>query len=184
MSAALPTRHLSTTALILAAALLGTTSCATIFKHGHHYTDLTQVEGKPVRRVAVNISDATRDLQVFEGDQELQVVFVEDHIVSNAISNSLRQSGAEHAARPGEVYSWEYTTSYGPGLFLDPMKPHTLRFIQGGKEATVTMKSHIRPAWIWADAFTGPLYPLAWYIDGKTRMWRSFDRIHLNKLLH
>jgi hypothetical protein len=169
--------------LAVVAAVVSMSGCATMFRHGHNLTLKDADRGDTVTKIALNLSHATQDLKIYEGDQLLPIVEVEDKIVRNAIANSTKESVARNSCRtqPTCTYQWNEKTSFGPGIFLNPKREHTLRLVRNGKEATVNVSSHIHMRWWWMDGFLGPLCWVGWTVDAKTGMWRGFARLDVDK---
>lgn len=163
---------------VMALALPG---CATAFRHGNGLTVVEPEAGQNTRKIAMNLSHATAELQIFENGQPVPLRNVRDKIWSTAAGNAVRQRAAEASARPGGMYSWEVRSAYGPGLFLDPGRPHTLRLVRGTEEATVTVQASVRPKWIVRDMFLFALAPVGWIVDGVTGMWKEFPRLDVDR---
>jgi hypothetical protein len=159
--------------------------CATMYHRSNGLRVRTQEDGRTVTRLAMNLDHATRDLRIYEDGQELMISPVKDHIFANALDNSLRQAVARGAAAGSCsgvcAYNWDETTEYGPAVFLDPHRPHTLRLVRGDQEATVTVKTHWRPKWYFYDMFLFVLGPVGWVVDGATGSWNTFSRLDVNR---
>jgi hypothetical protein len=161
------------------------TGCATMYHRSNGLRVTTQEDGRKVTRLAMNLDHATRDLQIYEDGQPLTISPVKDHIFANALSNEVRRSIARGAAAGSCVgvctYNWDEVTEYGPAVFLDPHRPHTLRLVRGGQEATVTVKTHWRPKWYFYDMFLFVLGPVGWVVDGATGSWNTFSRLDVDR---
>lgn len=157
------------------------TGCATMFRKGNGLVQTVREEDRNVRLIAMNMRGATPDLRIYTGDRQLPIVAVRDNIWSTGVRNGVAQASASAAAQPGAVYTWEEQTEYGPGLFLDPGRPHTLRLVRGGQEATVTVRASVRWKWIWRDALWGPLAFGAWGVDAATGSWKEFPRLDVER---
>jgi hypothetical protein len=162
--------------------------CATFYHRGNGLR-VTEVEGgQRVSKLALNLDHATRDLRVFENGVEVPISPVKDRIFANALSSSLHEAIARGAAAGSCsgvcTYSWDETTEYGPGLFLDPHREHTLRLVRGDQEATVTVKTHWRPKWYFFDMFLFVLAPVGWVVDGVTGSWNDFSRLDVDRAFH
>lgn len=168
--------------LALAAAATG---CATAFRHGNGLTTKVPENGREVRVIAMNMSHATQDLEIYEGNQRLTIAKVRDHIWANATHNAVAEEGARSGASVGCSgvcpFSWTERTSYGPGLFLDPGRPHTLRLVRGGREVTVTVGASMRPKRFVRDMFLFALAPVGWIVDASTGMWKGFPRLDVDR---
>ena len=172
-------RMIALAALCLATASL--TGCATMYHRGNGLR-VTQVEdGKSVGKLAMNMDHATSDLQIYEGTQPLQISQVRDHIFSSGVRNGLSQSAASTSCRAPCTYSWTETTQYGPGLFLDPHRPHTLRLVRNGQEATVTVKTRWKVKWYFYDMALFVFAPVGWVVDGVTGSWNQFPRLDVDR---
>lgn len=176
-------RHLAAMGVVALAA--ATTGCATAFRHGNGLTATVPENGRQVRVIAMNMSHVTPDLEVYEGNQRLMIASVRDHIWADATRNAVAEEGARGGASGGCVgvcpYSWTQRTRYGPGLFLDPGRPHVLRLVRGGSEATVTIAASMRPKWVFRDMFLFALAPVGWIVDASTGMWKEFPRLDVDR---
>lgn len=136
---------------ILAVAAGPLAGCATLFHRGNGLTAKAEEDGKQVRLLAMNLDHASPDLRIYEGDAEIPISPVKDHIWANAIKNSLREAVARGAATSSCsgvcTYNWTEKTQFGPGIFLNPHRPHTLRLVRNGQEATVAVKTSFRVKW-------------------------------------
>ena len=169
---------------ILAAPLAG---CATMYHRSNGLRIKVDEDGRKQDRLALNLDHASRDLRIYEDGDELTISPVKDHIFANALSNELRRSiarGAANASCPaGSVctYNWDEATEYGPAVFLDPHRSHTLRLVRGDQEATVTVKTHWRPKWYFYDMFLFMFGPVGWVVDGVTGSWNTFSRLDVDR---
>jgi len=158
--------------------------CATLFHRGNGLTAKAQEDGHDVRLLAMNLDHASADLHIYEGDHEIPIARVKDHIWANAIKNSLREAVARGAASSCTgvcTYNWNETTSFGPGIFLNPKRPHTLRLVRGSEQATVTVKTSWRVKWYFYDMFLFVLGPVGWVVDGVTGSWNEFSRLDVDR---
>ena len=167
-------------------AMLSQSGCATMYHRNNGLRiKQQQADGRTIRVLAMNLDHATPDLQVFEGDQRLPIVEVRDHIFSNAVNSSINESVARNSCRsaPGTVceYTWTARQDYGPGLFLDPSREHTLRLVRGGQEATVTVKTRFKVKWYFYDMLLFPLAPVGWVVDGMTGSWNQYPRLDIDR---
>ena len=167
-------------------AVLSQSGCATMY---HRNNGLRirqqQPDGRTIRVLAMNLDHATPDLQIFEGDQRLAIVEVKDHIFSSAVNSSLNESVARNSCRsaPGTVceYTWTQRQNYGPGVFLDPGRSHTLRLVRNGQEATVTVNTHFKVKWYFYNMLLFPLAPVGWVVDGVTGSWNQYPRLDIDR---
>ena len=172
---------------VLAMAMGPLAGCATLFHRGNGLTTKAQENGQEVRLLAMNLDHATPDLRIYEDGTELQISRVRDHIWSDAIKNSVSQAVHERAAEAscmnvsGCPFSWTETTSYGPGVFLNPHRPHTLQLVRGDQKATVTVKTTWRVKWYFYDMFLFVLGPVGWVVDGVTGSWNEFSRLDVDR---
>ena len=171
--------------LALAAGPLG--GCATLANGALKVK--AQENGREVGLLPVNLDHATPDLRIYEGDAEIQISQVYDQTFANAFKNGLREVAAREAAKGSPrcqmggscSYSWTETTRYGPGVFLNPKRPHTLRLVRGDQQATVTMKTSWRVKWYFLDMVWLALGPVAWVVDGVTGSWNEFSRLDVDR---
>jgi hypothetical protein len=155
--------------------------CATMYVRGNHLRTVRDDEGEKVPLRVMNFDNATRDLRVFEGDRELLIMAVPDNVVENNFKNYVRQQEARSQCGPGVCrYSWEETSEYGPGLWLDPRRPHTLRLERNGEAAVVTVKASFKPKWLFANWVWFTFAPVGWVVDGTTGSWKEFPRLDIN----
>jgi hypothetical protein len=161
--------------------------CATMYHRGNGLRVKVEENGRKVDRLALNLDHASRDLRIFENGEELTISPVKDHIFANALDNSVRQAVAHGAAAASCVgvctYNWDEVTEYGPAVFLDPHRSHTLRLVRGDQEASVTVKTHFRPKWYFYDMFLFVLGPVGWVVDGVTGSWNDFSRLDVDRAL-
>jgi len=172
--------------LAMAAGPLG--GCATMYHSGLGRATRGVDNGREMKLVGVNLDHATQDLHIYEGDVEIPVSPVQDKIWSNAIKNSLRQGVAEGAASYAAcgqavcTYKWTETTTFGPGIYLNPHRPHTLRLVRGNQQATVTLDTSFRIKWYFFDMFLFVLGPVGWVVDGVTGSWNEFPRLDVDRV--
>jgi hypothetical protein len=170
---------------ILAMAIGPLAGCATAFHRGNGLTAKAQENGQEVRLLAMNLDHATRDLRIYEGDVEVPISPVRDHIWANAIKSSLREAVARGAAAGSCsgvcTYNWNETTEFGPGVFLNPHRPHTLRLVRGDQQATVTVNTSWRLKWYFYDMALFVLAPVGWVVDGVTGSWNEFSRLDVDR---
>ena len=168
--------------LALASGPLG--GCATMYHSGPGRATKGPDNGQQVKLVAVNLDHATPDLHIYEGDVEIPLSPVQDKIWSDAIKNSLRRGVAEGAASGCTgvcTYNWTERTTFGPGIYLNPHRPHTLRLVRGDQQATVTLKTSWRVKWYFYDMFLFVLGPVGWVVDGVTGSWNEFPRLDVDR---
>jgi hypothetical protein len=146
-----------------------------------------QENGQQVGLLPMNLDHATPDLRIYEGDVEIPISQVRDPTFANAFKNALREAAARGAAAHSPTcvgvctYSWTETTQFGPGVFLNPKRPHTLRLVRGDRQATVTLKTSFRVKWYFLDMVFFPLAPVAWVVDGVTGSWKEFSRLDVDR---
>jgi len=168
--------------LTIAAAPLG--GCATMYHSGPGRAVKVEENGRQVKLVAVNLDHATEDLHIYEGDVEIPLSPVQDKIWSNAIKNSLRRGVAEGAASGCTgvcTYHWNETTTFGPGIYLNPHRPHTLRLVRGDQQATVRLDTSFRIKWYFYDMFLFFAGPIGWFVDAATGSWNEFPRLDVDR---
>jgi len=169
--------------LALAAGPLG--GCATMYHTGLGRSTRGQDGGREMKLVAVNLDHVTPDLHIYEGDVEIPLSPVQDKIWSNAIKNSLRQGIAEGSVAGCQQvvckYSWTERTTFGPGIYLNPHRPHTLRLVRGDQQATVTLDTSFRIKWYFFDMFLFVAGPIGWVVDGVTGSWNEFPRLDVDR---
>jgi len=159
--------------------------CATLFHRGNGLTAQAQENGQEVRLLAMNLDHATPDLRIYEDGVELPIAKVKTHIVSNAIKSSVSEAVARGAAAGSCTgvcsYSWTETTNFGPGVFLNPHRSHTLRLVRGDQEAMVTVKTSWRIKWYFANMLFFVAAPIGWVVDGVTGSWNEFSRLDVDR---
>jgi len=168
--------------LALAAGPLG--GCATLYHSGRGRAAKGEENGQQVKLVAVNLDHATPELHIYEGDVEIPLSPVQDKIWSDAIKNSLREGVARGAASGCTgvcTYSWTEKTTFGPGIYLNPHHPHTLRLVRGDQQATVTLKTSWRVKWYFFNMALFVLAPVGWVVDGVTGSWNEFPRLDVDR---
>ena len=169
--------------LSLVASAVMSSGCATMYVHGNHLSTSAEVDGRNTALRVLNFENATPDLRIFEGDRELPLMAVPDHIIANNLRNYMAQEEARAGCGPGTcVYSWTETRAFGPGLWLDKDRPHTLRFVRGGQEATVTVKRRFKVGWVFANWVWFTFAPVGWVVDGATGSWNTYPRLDINAL--
>ena len=169
---------------LLAIAIAPLGGCATMYHSGPGRAIKAADNSEHVKLVAVNLDHATPDLHIYEDGVEIPLSPVQDKIWSDAIKNSLRRGVAEGAASSCTgrcTYNWTETTSFGPGIYLNPHRPHTLRLVRGDQQATVTMKTSWRIKWYFYDMFLFVLGPVGWVVDGATGSWNEFPRLDVDR---
>lgn len=169
---------------ILAMAVGPLAGCATLFHRGAGWTAKAQENGHEVRLLAMNLDHASRDLHIYEDGVELPISPVKDHIWANAIKSSLREAVARGAASGCTgvcTYSWNETTEFGPGVFLNPRRPHTLRLVRGDQQAIVTVKSSVRVKWYFYNLALFVFAPVGWVVDGVNGSWNEFSRLDVDR---
>jgi hypothetical protein len=166
---------------ILAMAVGPLAGCATLFHRGNGLTATVQENGQEVRLLAMNLDHATPDLRIYEDGVELPIAKVKDHIVSNAIRSSVSEAVARGGCSGVCSYSWTERTSFGPGVFLNPHRPHTLRLVRGDQEAMVTVKTSWRIKWYFANMLLFVAAPVGWVVDGVTGSWNEFSRLDVDR---
>jgi hypothetical protein len=168
----------------LALASASMSGCATMYHRGNGLRSTQVEDGKRVGTLAMNLDHASADLQIYEGNQALQISQVRDHIFSNAVGNSVNRtvaSGSCSGRTTPCTYSWTETSQFGPGLFLDPHRPHTLRLVRQGQEATVTVKTVWKAKWWFYDMALFMFAPVGWVVDGATGSWNQFPRLDIDR---
>lgn len=95
----------------------------------------------------VYLRNAPKDIQVYEGDSQLDLNFIEDtqsYGMGDAFKDEMDKTS---------------TTYYAYAVTLNPSSTsHTLTLKSGGKEATVELKPHMRSLWLVLNIFlTGPI---------------------------
>ena len=157
--------------------------CATLYLHSNHLNATTEVDGRKVTLRVLNFDHATLDLRIFEGDQELPIMAVPDHIIANNIRNTMAQEEARLHCGPGTCrYSWTETRASGPGLWLDKGRPHTLRFVRNGQEATVTVRRTFKFGWFATNWALLMFAPVGWVVDGVTGSWNMYSRLDIDQV--
>ena len=168
--------------LALAAAPLG--GCATM-SHGY-LTTKRQENGRDVKLEQMNLDHASPDLHIYEGDAELPIERVVDkrhHVIENALSAAAAQARVNGClGRCTAYYTYKDEGGIGPGVYLDPTRPHTLRFVRGDQQATVTVKKSFKVRWYFLDMAWLALGPVAWVVDGVTGSWNEFPRLDVNQV--
>lgn len=64
---------------------------------------------------------------------------------------------------------------WGVKLMLAHGVDHRLRFVDGTREATFNVKTHMHLRWIWFNGFLGPAFPLGLVVDAATGKWSYFS---------
>jgi hypothetical protein len=156
--------------------------CATMYVRGNKLRVVeTQGDEKVPLRV-INFDNATSSLRIFEGDAELEILAVPDHVIANNFRSYLNRETARASCTAPCRYSWDDVSEFGPGLWLDSRRPHTLRFVRNGQEAVVTIKSSFRPKWIFANWVWFAFAPVGWVVDGATGSWNEYPRLDIDHL--
>jgi hypothetical protein len=69
-----------------------------------------------------------------------------------------------------------------PSIRLSTDRPHTLRVVQGDREASVTVKAKWRWLWVWGNAFLGPAWPVGVGVDALTKTWTYYGTLDLDRV--
>ena len=180
--------------------------CATITNAGH-FRNVTPdgrvpERGEPTIRVGqVELKHMRQSVMIYEGNRQIPIRDQADaqhralhlrlcrEIESTLIDLGRSDTQSNEQRRAVESFARAFPNGCTEDFILFPMieldrnTTHTLRLVENGREATVTVSTSLHPKWLYWNFWLLAAYPIGLATDAATHNWSYFWPIDVAQVL-